>query len=73
MKHIQELTERLKSEGHPGVALGQFLLQHTNRPEYLVDSLKLFLEAAQADLEEKKESDRKLSAHISLSIRPDTR
>jgi len=52
MENIKKLIDRCKNIDHPGQKLGEFILDHSNSPGYLVGILTMFAEAAQADLEE---------------------
>ena len=55
MKRIAELTERFRTQRHPGVKLGEFLAEHSNSSEYLIGVLSSFLKAAKADLQEERD------------------
>ena len=50
MKHVHELTERLREERNPGADIGAFLLAHTNTPEYLAAHLESYLAAVREDI-----------------------
>jgi len=54
MRNLVAHTKRLKEHRHPGAALGEFLIQHSNSPEYLVSNLRSFLECCEEDLAEEK-------------------
>lgn len=49
MKNIENLRDELLAAQNPGHAIGTFLLQHTNSPDYLVSQLEGWLEAARRE------------------------
>lgn len=61
MKNIINLMNEQQADRNPGCHLGNFLLEHSNSPEYLVGQLTAYLEAAQADLDQERAFFRKLS------------
>jgi hypothetical protein len=54
MKNTAESRDRQKGDRNPGHRLGDFLIQHSNSPEYLVSQLEAYLEAVRADLEDER-------------------
>lgn len=64
MKNLQELTAGLKELRNPGHELGEFLLKHSNSPEYLQGQLKMFLEAVEMDLAAEREWQGMMLAHL---------
>ena len=51
MKNIKALRDLHEKNGSPACELGDFLLSHSNGPEYLVSNLRRYLAAAESDLE----------------------
>jgi hypothetical protein len=50
MKNVQDLRDSQNQRQSPGQHIGDFLLQHSNSPEYLVSQLEAYLMAAKMDL-----------------------
>lgn len=65
MKHLIELRDHFRALKHPAHKLGDFIVSHSNSPEYLVGVLGAFLKAAQADVDQEKATlDSLMSAFI---------
>ncbi len=48
-KNLQAYTEQLKQDRHPAHKIGQFLLDHSNSPDYLIENLEAFIEVIKSD------------------------
>lgn len=70
MNHIAKLRDQQKAGQHPGHAIGQFLIEHTNSLGYLIGQLEAYLEAARADMEAEREFHTRMMSSIRRAAPP---